>query len=55
MIDLHEIQRHILARAAKRPVGSSSRFALMHAAAALGNARDAEDREEAVQAKETAA
>lgn len=45
MNDLHEIQRHVVARIGQRPVGSASRFALMDAADAISKAIAAEARE----------
>lgn len=45
MTDLHEIQRHVVARIDHRPVGSASRFALMDAADAISRAIAAEARE----------
>lgn len=47
MIDLHEIQRHLVYRIGQRPVGSASRFALMDAADAVSKAIEAEAREAA--------
>lgn len=45
MTDLHEIQRLVVARIGRRPVGSASRFALMDAADAISRAIAAEARE----------
>lgn len=45
MTELHEIQRHVVARIDQRPVGSASRFALMNAADAISRAIAAEARE----------
>lgn len=45
MTDLHEVQRHVVARIDQRPVGSASRFALMDAADAISRAITAEARE----------
>ncbi|MGX1693152.1 hypothetical protein [Brevundimonas naejangsanensis] len=45
MTDLHEIQRHVVARIDQRPVGSASRFALLDAADAISRAIAAEVRE----------
>lgn len=45
MTDLHEIQRHVVARIDQRPVGSAFRFALMDAADAISRAIAAEARE----------
>lgn len=45
MIDLHEIQRHVVARIDQRPLGSASRFALMDAADAISRAIAAEARD----------
>lgn len=45
MTDLHEVQRHVVARIDQRPVGSASRCALMDAADAISRAIAAEARE----------
>lgn len=45
MTELHEIQRHVVARIDQRPVGSASRFALMNAADAISRAIAAEARD----------